>query len=79
MKAIAAQVGATPAQVALAWVLAQGDDVAPIPGTKRAIRVEENIAADDVELTREQIDKLTNLTPAAGGHHNEEQMQMIES
>ena len=79
VKAIAAQVGATPAQVALAWVLAQGDDVAPIPGTKRAIRVEENIAADDVELTREQIDKLTNLTPAAGGHHNEEQMQMIES
>jgi aryl-alcohol dehydrogenase-like predicted oxidoreductase len=79
VKAIAAEVGATPAQVALAWVLAQGDDIAPIPGTKRAIRVEENVAADDIELTREQIDKLTNLTPAAGGHHNEEQMQMIES
>ena len=78
VKAIAAEVGATPAQVALAWVLAQGDDIAPIPGTKRVTRVEENIAADGIVLTPEQIDKLTNLTPAAGDHHNEEQMQMIE-
>ena len=78
VKAIAAEVGATPAQVALAWVLAQGDDIAPIPGTKRVVRVEENVAADAIELTRQQIDKLTNLTPAAGGHHTEEQMQMIE-
>ena len=78
VKAIAAEVGATPAQVALAWVLAQGDHIAPIPGTKRVVRVEENVAADAIELTREQIDNLTNLTPAAGGHHTEEQMQMIE-
>jgi aryl-alcohol dehydrogenase-like predicted oxidoreductase len=49
VKAIAAEVGATPAQVALAWILAQGDDIAPIPGTKRVSRVEENIAADAVE------------------------------
>jgi aryl-alcohol dehydrogenase-like predicted oxidoreductase len=78
VEAIAREVGATPAQVALAWVLAQGDDIAPIPGTKRVARVEENVAADAVELTQEQIDQLTNVTPAAGDHHNEQQMQMIE-
>ena len=78
VEAIAAEVGATPAQVALAWVLAQGDDIAPIPGTKRVSRVEENVAADGVELSLEQLDKLNNLTPAAGEHHNEAQMKMIE-
>jgi aryl-alcohol dehydrogenase-like predicted oxidoreductase len=78
VEAIAAEVGATPAQVALAWVLAQGDDIAPIPGTKRVARVEENTAADAVVLTPEQVAKLTNITPAAGEHHNEQQMQMIE-
>jgi aryl-alcohol dehydrogenase-like predicted oxidoreductase len=78
VKAIAATVGATPAQVALAWVLAQGDDIAPIPGTKRVTRVEENTAADGVDLSAEQIEQLTNITPAAGDHHSEQQMQMIE-
>jgi len=78
VEAIAAEVGATPAQVALAWLLAQGDDIAPIPGTKRVSRVEENTAADGVGLTGDQIDKLNNLTPAAGDHHNEQQMQMID-
>jgi aryl-alcohol dehydrogenase-like predicted oxidoreductase len=78
VEAIATEVGATPAQVALAWVLAQGNDIAPIPGTKRVSRVEENVAADGVELSPAQLDKLTNLTPAAGEHHNEAQMKMIE-
>jgi aryl-alcohol dehydrogenase-like predicted oxidoreductase len=78
VEAIAAEVGATPAQVALAWVLAQGDDIAPIPGTKRVARVEENTAADGVELTPAQIDKLTKLPPAAGEHHNEQQMKWID-
>ena len=78
VKAIAAEVGATPAQVALAWVLARGDDIAAIPGTKRVSRVEENSATDAIQLSPEQIDRLNNLTPAAGDHHNEEQMQMIE-
>jgi aryl-alcohol dehydrogenase-like predicted oxidoreductase len=78
VKAVAAEVGATPGQVALAWVLAQGDDIVPIPGTKRVGRVEENIAADGIRLTHEQIAKLTNVTPAAGDHHNEQQMRMIE-
>jgi aryl-alcohol dehydrogenase-like predicted oxidoreductase len=78
VQAVAAEVGATPAQVAIAWLLTKGDDIAPIPGTKRVARVEENIAADRIELSREQLDKLNNLTPPAGDHHNEEQMRMID-
>ena len=78
VEAIAADVGATPAQVAIAWLLAQGDDLAPIPGTKRVARVEENVAADAIELTTAQIERLDNLTPPAGDHHNEAQMRMIE-
>ncbi|MFC5835312.1 aldo/keto reductase [Nonomuraea insulae] len=78
VQAIAHEAGATPAQVAIAWLLSKGDDIAPIPGTKRVSRVEENVAADDLELTAEQLAKLDSLPPAAGGHHNETQMQMIE-
>lgn len=78
VEAIAADVGATPAQVALAWLLAQGDHIAPIPGTKRVSRLEENVAADDVELTAEQLQKLTEVSPAAGEHHNEQQMKWID-
>jgi aryl-alcohol dehydrogenase-like predicted oxidoreductase len=78
VEAIAAEVGATPAQVALAWVMAQGDDIAPIPGTKRVARVEENSAADAVELTADQLEKLTQLPPVAGEHHNEQQMKWID-
>jgi aryl-alcohol dehydrogenase-like predicted oxidoreductase len=76
--AVAAEAGATPAQVAIAWLLSQGDDIAPIPGTKRVSRLEENVAADDLVLTAEQLDKLNELTPPAGDHHNEEQMRMID-
>ena len=78
VEAVAAEAGATPAQVALAWLLAQGDDIAPIPGTKRVARVEENTAADGLELTAGQLEKLTNVTPAAGDHHGAAQMRMIE-
>jgi aryl-alcohol dehydrogenase-like predicted oxidoreductase len=76
--AVAREVGATPAQVALAWLVAKGDDIVPIPGTKRVWRAEENIAAEGIQLSAEQIDRLDNLTPAAGAHHNEEQMRLIE-
>jgi aryl-alcohol dehydrogenase-like predicted oxidoreductase len=76
--AIATEVGVTPAQVAIGWLLTKGDDIAPIPGTKRVARLEENVGADAVELTKEQLDKLENLAPAAGEHHNEQQMQMID-
>ena len=75
---IAAEIGATPAQVALAWLLAKGNDIVPIPGTKRVARLEENVAADTVELSSGQLAKLDNLTPAAGEHHNEAQMRMID-
>jgi aryl-alcohol dehydrogenase-like predicted oxidoreductase len=78
VKAIAAQAGATPAQVALAWLLTRGDDIVPIPGTKRVSRLEENLAADAIELTAEQIALLDDLTPAMGDHHNEAQMQQID-
>jgi aryl-alcohol dehydrogenase-like predicted oxidoreductase len=78
VRQIAAEAGATPAQVALAWLLAQGHDVAPIPGTKRVSRLEENVAADSVELTAEQLAKLTKVTPPAGDHHNEAQMRMLD-
>jgi aryl-alcohol dehydrogenase-like predicted oxidoreductase len=78
VEAIAAQVGATPGQVALAWLLAKGDDIAVIPGTKRVERVEENSAADHVTLSPEQINLLNKLTPATGDHHSEAQMRMID-
>lgn len=78
VKAIADEVGATPAQVSLAWVLAQSDTFVPIPGTKRASRVEENVGADDIVLSPTQIEILTAMTPAAGDHHNEAQMRMLD-
>jgi aryl-alcohol dehydrogenase-like predicted oxidoreductase len=76
--AVASEVGATAAQVALAWLLAQGDDIAPIPGTKRVSRVEENTAADGVELSAEQIQRLNALTPATGERHDEANMSTID-
>ena len=78
VSAVAAQVGATPAQIALAWLLAQGDDIAPIPGTRRVSRVEENTAADAVELSADQLERLNNLTPAAGERHDEANMASID-
>jgi aryl-alcohol dehydrogenase-like predicted oxidoreductase len=78
VRQVAAEAGATPAQVALAWLLAKGDNIAPIPGTKRVSRLEENVAADGVQLTAEQLAKLTAITPPAGDHHNEAQMRMLD-
>jgi aryl-alcohol dehydrogenase-like predicted oxidoreductase len=60
---IAEAKGATPGQVALAWVQAQGDDVVPIPGTKRRTYLEQNVAALDVELTAEDLARLDVLAP----------------
>ena len=64
VKEIAADHGATPGQVALAWLAAQGDDVAPIPGTKRVKYLEENVAAADVELTDADVVRLGSLEAA---------------
>lgn len=76
--AIGAEIGATPAQTALAWILTKGDDIAPISGTRRTSRVEENIAADQIELTTDQISRLDNLTPAAGARHDAANMASVE-
>ncbi|MDQ0579166.1 aldo/keto reductase [Streptomyces rishiriensis] len=78
VQAIGAEVGATPAQTALAWLLTRGDDIAPIPGTRRVARVEENTAADGIELSAAQLDRLNNLTPAAGERHDEANMASID-
>ncbi|KPI26710.1 aldo/keto reductase [Streptomyces sp. NPDC054950] len=78
VQAIGAEIGATPAQTALAWLLTRGDDIAPIPGTRRVTRVEENTAADAVELSAAQLDRLNNLTPAAGERHDEVNMASID-
>ncbi|MBV8862798.1 MAG: aldo/keto reductase [Mycobacterium sp.] len=75
---IASEADATAAQVAIAWLLTKGEDIAPIPGTKRVARLEENIAAESLILTEEQIAKLDNLTPPYGDHHNEQQMGAID-
>jgi aryl-alcohol dehydrogenase-like predicted oxidoreductase len=78
VEAVASELDATPAQIALAWLLAQGDDIAPIPGTKRVSRVEENTTADAVDLSVDQIARLNDLAPAAGERHNEANMSTID-
>jgi aryl-alcohol dehydrogenase-like predicted oxidoreductase len=78
VQAIGAEIGATPAQTALAWLLTRGSDVAPIPGTRRVARVEENTAADGIQLIADQIDRLDNLTPASGARHEEGNMAAID-
>jgi aryl-alcohol dehydrogenase-like predicted oxidoreductase len=67
VRSIADARGATPAQVALAWVLAQGEDVVPIPGTKRVRYLEENVGAVDLSLTAADLDKLSTALPSAVG------------
>jgi aryl-alcohol dehydrogenase-like predicted oxidoreductase len=64
VKAIAAERGVTPGQVALAWVQAQGDDVVPIPGTKRRAYLEQNVGALDVALSPDEMARLDTLRPA---------------
>ncbi|MET0884812.1 MAG: aldo/keto reductase [Mycetocola sp.] len=78
VSAIGAEIGATPAQTALAWLLTRGEDIAPIPGTRRVSRVEENIAADGFDLTADQLARLDTLTPAAGERHDEVNMASID-
>ena len=78
LRDISADVGATPAQVALAWLLAKGSDIVPIPGTKRVARLEENVGADAIALGPDQLARLDRLTPAVGGHHAAAQMVWID-
>jgi aryl-alcohol dehydrogenase-like predicted oxidoreductase len=69
VEAIAREVGATPAQVALAWVLAQGEDIVPIPGTKRVARLEENAAAVEIKLSGDQLARLSAIQPPVGDRY----------
>ena len=68
---VAAKIEATPAQVALAWVLAQGDDIVPIPGTKRQRYLEQNLGALDVELDEEDLALLADIGTAAGDRYGD--------
>ena len=70
----------TPAQVALAWVYAQGDDIVPIPGTKRRSYLEQNVAALDITLSSEEIDTLTRVFTigiTAGTRYPEKQLKTV--
>jgi aryl-alcohol dehydrogenase-like predicted oxidoreductase len=80
VKKIAEKKDCTPAQLALAWVLAQGDDVIPIPGTKRRSYLEENAAAVDVTLTAQDLKRLEEVAPrgvASGSRYPEEMMSLV--
>ena len=63
IEALAAELGVTPAQLALAWVLHQGDDIVPIPGTKRRKYLRENVAAEAVTLAAEDLERLDEAAP----------------
>src|SRR4051794_537452 len=66
VETVAREAGATPGQVAIAWLLAQGEDIVPIPGTKRVSRLEENAAAADLRLGDEQLSRLAAIEPPVG-------------
>ena len=77
---ISERLGITAAQLALAWVLAQGDDIVPIPGTKRRDYLEQNSAAGDVTLSAEDLDEILDVAPkgvAAGDRYPPEHMARI--
>ena len=80
IEAMARAKGCTSAQVALAWLLAQGPDIVPIPGTKRAGRVDENLAALDVALSPDDVARLSSALPpgaAAGTRYAEAQLRAV--
>src|ERR1035438_9468176 len=78
---VAGEIGCTPAQVALAWVLAQGKDIVPIPGTKHTRYLEDNLGALDVHLTEEHLRRLDDAFPidaSAGERYHEQAMRSID-
>ncbi|MGI9049529.1 MAG: aldo/keto reductase [Rubrobacteraceae bacterium] len=80
VREIASEKGVTPGQLALAWLLHRGDDIVPIPGTKRRKYLEENAAAVDVELTDEDLARIEEAAPvgaAAGGRYSDESMKSV--
>lgn len=78
VEAIAEQAGATPAQVALAWLIAKGADWSPIPGTIRISHLEEDIRSVDVKLTPDQLLALENITQPEGDHHTAAQAKAFD-
>jgi aryl-alcohol dehydrogenase-like predicted oxidoreductase len=77
---IAKQKNCTPAQLALAWVLAQGEDIVPIPGTKRRKYLEDNVGAINVQLTADDLRRIDEVAPhgaAAGERYPEHMMQLV--
>ena len=77
---LAQRKGCTPAQLALAWVLAQGTGVVPIPGTKRVMHLEDNLGAARVSLSNAELDEIDRLFPAgvaAGARYSEAMMNLV--
>jgi aryl-alcohol dehydrogenase-like predicted oxidoreductase len=78
IEAIAAEVGCSIAQLSLAWLLAKGEDWAPIPGTVQVAHLEEDLASVDIVLTPDQVDRLDNVTQPRGDHHSPAQTAMLD-
>ena len=81
VRELARRKGATPAQIALAWLLAKGDDVVPIPGTKRRTFLEENLGALKVQLTKDDLAELDAFFPggrAAGERYSPQMARLID-
>jgi aryl-alcohol dehydrogenase-like predicted oxidoreductase len=79
VREVAGECGAAPAQVALAWVLSRGDDVVPIPGTKHVRYLEENVAALDLHLNAEQLERLEGLAArTAGDRYAPDMLKLVE-
>jgi aryl-alcohol dehydrogenase-like predicted oxidoreductase len=82
VRELAEERGVTPAQLALAWVHAKGNDIVPIPGTKRPERLEENAAASEIELSDQDVAELDRAVPAdavVGGRYRDAEMALINS
>ena len=80
IKEMAAEKGVQPSQLALAWLLAQGEDIVPIPGTKRRKYLEENIAAAEIELSQQDLARIDEIAPqgiTAGARYPEHSMRAV--
>jgi aryl-alcohol dehydrogenase-like predicted oxidoreductase len=78
VKELAAEKGVTPGQLALAWVLHRWEHIVPIPGTKRVAYLEENLAAGDIELSDEEVERIAQEVPvAAGARYDEQGMRSV--
>lgn len=77
VRTIAVAKGATGAQIALAWVLAQGDRILPIPGTKRVSYLEQNVGSVEIELSQTELNALSSLQPASGARYTEAMMSNL--